>query len=109
MPPDHGAAVVRLILESPALTQPWRTELATMQHRGYAPCLGCRGTALNALCEQHGLFALLPLVPAQVARLRADHAVHMAGSACINLAGLTSATVPRVAEAYATGLQEDAT
>ena len=44
---------------------------------------------LTAIANQHGLFAMLPLTPAQIQTLRADHAIYMAGSGRINIAGLT--------------------
>ncbi|HEX4180584.1 MAG TPA: amino acid aminotransferase, partial [Caulobacteraceae bacterium] len=95
MPPDHGAAVVRLILDSEPLTQDWRAELEAMRRRiiDVRQALAAAAPALKSLVHQHGLFAQLPLSPAQVAAMRERHAVYMAGSGRINLAGLTPATV----------------
>ena len=59
------------------------------------------GMNLAPLARQHGLFAMLPLNPAQVERLRADHAVYMAGSGRINVAGLTSQNIDRFIAALA--------
>lgn len=107
MPPDHGAAVVRVILESESLTALWRSELETMRHRvaDLRQRLAKAVPALAPLAGQHGLFALLPLSPAQVARLREDHAIYMAGSGRINLAGLTVTNIDTFARAFQACLQ----
>jgi len=107
MPPDHGAAVVRVILESEALTTQWRSELDAMRERvaDLRQRLAKAVPALAPLAGQHGLFALLPLSPEEVARLREDHAVYMAGSGRINLAGLTVSNIDIFARALDACLQ----
>jgi aromatic-amino-acid transaminase len=102
MPPDHGAAVVRVILESDALTTLWRDELEAMRQRiaGLRQRLAASSPLLAPLGSQHGLFALLPLSPIQVARLRERDAIYMAGSGRINLAGLTNDNLKTFARAY---------
>ena len=109
MPPDHGAAVVRVILESPQLTQDWKAELDGMRRRivEVRQALAAAAPALGALVRQHGMFAQLPLSPLQVARIREQHAAYMAGSGRINLAGLTPATISTFAQAYTACLQEE--
>ncbi len=109
MPPDHGAAVVRVILESEPLTQDWKAELEAMRRRivDVRLALAAAAPTLKGLVHQHGMFAQLPLSPAQVARMRERHAVYMAGSGRINLAGLTPATVTPFAQAYTACLQEE--
>ena len=59
------------------------------------------GVPLAHLEDQHGLFAMLPLDKAQIQRLRDDHAVYMAGSGRINIAGLTKGNIDRFIEALA--------
>lgn len=107
MPPDHGAATVRVILESDALTTLWKAELEAMRARvaDLRQRLAKAVPALAPLARQHGLFALLPLSPAQVARLREDHGIYMAGSGRINLAGLTVQNIETFARAYEACLQ----
>ena len=61
--------------------------------------------APRPLACQHGLFALLPLSPAQVARLREEHAIYMASSGRINLAGFTADTIDTFARAFEACLQ----
>jgi aromatic-amino-acid transaminase len=109
MPPDHGAAVVRIILESEPLTRDWKVELEAMRQRilDVRQALATAAPTLKSLLHQHGMFAQLPLSQARVGRMRDGHAVYMAGSGRINLAGLTPATVSTFAQAYAACLQEE--
>ena len=101
MPPDHGGAAVRLILEDPALTALWLDELDTMRSRmnQVRARLAERGRAgsidLVPLGHQNGLFSVLPLSPEQILKLRADHGIYMAGSGRINIAGLTAGNIDK--------------
>jgi aromatic-amino-acid transaminase len=110
MPPDHGAAVVRVVLESQALTGQWRAELDAMRARlvSVRHALAEADPRLEPLRDQHGLFSLLPLTPAQVEAMRRDHAVYMAGSGRINLAGLGADTVQPFVQALDACLSGDA-
>ncbi|MBB4857977.1 aromatic-amino-acid transaminase [Novosphingobium chloroacetimidivorans] len=109
MPPDHGAAVVRTVLEADDLRAKWSAELDTMRGRINAlrEALGASHPALAPLARQRGMFALLPLAPAQIAALRAERGVYMAGNGRINLCGLTLATVPDLLDALRHYLPED--
>jgi aromatic-amino-acid transaminase len=99
MPPDHGAAAVRIVLEDEALTAQWQDELDTMRARmsqvraKLAEAGQIGGIDMAAVGSQHGLFSVLPLSAAQIATLRADHGIYMAGSGRINIAGLTTANI----------------
>ncbi|GGE00128.1 tyrosine aminotransferase [Tsuneonella deserti] len=101
MPPDHGAAAVRLVLDDPALTAQWLDELDTMrarmrQVRERLAAAGQVGTLdLTPLGSQNGLFSMLRLDKEQVARLRSDHAIYMAASGRINVAGLTQGNIDK--------------
>ena len=101
MPPDHGAAVVRTILDTPGLAADWRRELTSMRARIAAvrQALADGDEALEPQRRQQGMFSLLPLSPDRVAALRETHGVYMAGSGRVNLAGLTLGTVPKFIEA----------
>jgi aromatic-amino-acid transaminase len=101
MPPDHGAAVVRVILDDASLTALWRAELNAMRLRLSAvrQAIAKADPQLTALGSQRGLFALLPLSPRQVEVLRHDHGIYMAASGRINLAGLTPDSAPRFVHA----------
>jgi aromatic-amino-acid transaminase len=109
MPPDHGAAVVRIVLEDPALRADWLAELEAVRGRmlslraGLAEALRARlnADAFDAVGRQRGMFSLLPVSPAQVERLRAEHGVYMVGDGRVNIAGLASTDVAKLAEALA--------
>ena len=101
MPPDHGGAAVRLILEDPALTAMWLDELDTMrtrmsQVRARLAAAGQHGGVdFTVLGSQSGLFSMLPLSAEQILKLRTDHGIYMAGSGRINVAGLTMANIDK--------------
>jgi aromatic-amino-acid transaminase len=107
MPPDHGAAAVRLVLSDPALTAQWLDELDQMRARirQVRAALGDAGTAgtldLTPYARQHGMFAMLPLSKDQIQALREDHGIYMAGSGRINVAGLTMGNLPKFVAALA--------
>lgn len=101
MPPDHGAAVVRLILGSSERRSSWETELSNMRLRleSLRRSLAETVPGLQFLRDQSGLFALLALSPTQVERLQRESAVYMAGSGRINIAGLTAKSLDVFARA----------
>jgi len=107
MPPDHGAAAVRLVLEDAATTAQWLDELDQMRSRirQVRAALGEAGRAgtldLAPLARGRGMFATLPLSKQQIERLRDEHGVYMAGSGRINIAGLTMGNLPKFVAALA--------
>ncbi|WP_338446464.1 amino acid aminotransferase [Pelagerythrobacter marensis] len=107
MPPDHGGAAVRVVLRDPDLTQQWLDELETMRTRmrQVREALADAGTAgsvdLAPLAHQNGLFSTLPVTKEQVERLRTDHAIYMAGSGRINVAGLHQGNIDKFVKALA--------
>ena len=101
MPPDHGGAAVRIILEDSGLTAKWLDELDTMrarirQVRARLGEVGQAGTLdLAPIALQNGLFSVLPLSPQQILKLRQDHGIYLAGSGRINIAGLTMGNIDK--------------
>jgi aromatic-amino-acid transaminase len=99
MPPDHGAAVVRIILSDSALFEDWRNELTSMCARIQAARrqlaqIGRIGPIdLSALGSQRGMFSLLPLNPEQIRILREEQAIYMTGTGRVNLAGLNASDI----------------
>ena len=95
MPPDHGAALVRMILADTALTRDWRDELEGMRRRLWSlrQALAKGPPRLAAIAEQRGLFATLPLDTDAVATLRDRHAIYIAPGGRLNIAGLRAATI----------------
>jgi len=107
MPPDHGAAAVRVILRDPELTEQWLDELDQMrarmrQVREYLGGAGqAGGVNLTPLATQNGLFSVLPVSKEQVVQLREEHGIYMAGSGRINIAGLTMGNIDKFIGAIA--------
>lgn len=103
MPPDHGAAAVRLTLESGELTAQWRAELDEMRTRINAMRAGLAALdpSLAFMTRQKGMFSTLHLSPDQVRALREEHGVYMAGSGRIAICGLTPANLQPFATALA--------
>ncbi|HEY7805758.1 MAG TPA: aromatic amino acid transaminase [Croceibacterium sp.] len=107
MPPDHGAAAVRLVLRDAKLTEQWLDELQQMrarirQVRATLADAGQIGDVdLAPLARQNGMFATLPLTKEQIETLRKDHGIYMAGSGRINVAGLTTDNIPNFTAALA--------
>ena len=105
MPPDHGAAAVRVVLEDADLTKLWLEEVDTMRSRmrrvrSKLASFGKVGAVdFSALADQNGLFATLALTPEQIMMLRSEHSIYMAGSGRINIAGLTVQNIEKFAEA----------
>lgn len=107
MPPDHGAAAVRLILRDPDLTKLWLAELDEMRARmrQVRDALGAAGTAgridLTPLAGQNGLFSIIPVSKEEVSALREEHGIYMAASGRINIAGLTTGNIGKFTAALA--------
>ncbi len=107
MPPDHGAAAVRIILRDSDLTAQWLDELDQMrermrQVRARLADAGVAGSVdLAPLGRQNGLFSTLPVSKDQVVALREEHGIYMAGSGRINVAGLTMDNIDKFIDAIA--------
>ena len=91
MPPDHGAAVVRIVLSDPELRADWESELQSMcaRIRALRARLAAFDPRLAYIDEQNGMFSMLPLTPAQVMALRDQHGIYMAPSGRFNVVGLS--------------------
>ncbi|MCA3453598.1 MAG: aspartate/tyrosine/aromatic aminotransferase [Rhodobacter sp.] len=108
-PPDHGARLVTLILEDPALTAIWTQELEEIRLN----MLGLRQALAQELrrltgserwdfiARHRGMFSVLGATGAEVERLRAERGIYMVSDSRMNIAGLNAATVPVLARAIA--------
>jgi len=106
-PPDHGARLATMILADPGLRAAWLTELEQMRVR----MLDLRRTLANELqaragsdrfgflAEHRGMFSRLGATRQQVARLRENHGIYLIDDSRMNIAGLSAASIPAVAEA----------
>lgn len=106
--PDHGPAVVRRILQAPALKTLWLQELEGMRKR----VAGIRRDivlleqdrfqrdTLAFLGRQSGMFSLLPLTGEQETALTRDHGIHVVKGGRVNVARLNSTSIPKLLEAF---------
>lgn len=104
MPSDHGAAVVRLVLQSPELTRDWTVELDTMRARilNNRKRLAALNSRLKSVVQQRGMFSQIQITPEAVVRLKDEHGIYMVGSGRINVAGFRDdGEIERFAKAVA--------
>ena len=101
MPPDHGAAVARIVLDDPELSADWRAELDEMcgRIRSLRSRVAKYDPRLSYIGEQNGMFSMLPLSKEQVVGLRKSHGIYMADSGRFNVVGLSDESVERFAAA----------
>jgi aspartate/tyrosine/aromatic aminotransferase len=106
-PPAHGADIVRTILSDEALRPQWEAELAGMRARikdnraALVAALQARAIPgdWTSIASQRGMFAMMGLTLAQVARLRDVHGVYVVGRGRINVAGFTASNMDPFADA----------
>jgi aspartate/tyrosine/aromatic aminotransferase len=109
MPPDHGAAIVARVLADATLRQHWDEEVGSMVARMkslralFAARLAARlpGLDFSWVTQQRGMFSLLGLPEADIARLREEHHIYMPPDGRVNVAGISDANVDYVADAIA--------
>ncbi|HLO19413.1 MAG TPA: amino acid aminotransferase [Sphingomicrobium sp.] len=97
MPPDHGAAAVRIVLDDPELKDRWLVELAAMRDRinSVRRRIAAADPRLAFIGRQYGMFSMLPLSKEQVLKLREDHAIYMAESGRFNVVGMGDGQIDR--------------
>jgi aspartate/tyrosine/aromatic aminotransferase len=106
MPPDHGAAVVNIILGDTSLTSKWHAELAEMRDRlrdmrvllNGALQQKAPGHDFSHLVRATGMFCFLGITNEQIEALKKDYGIYVVGSSRINIAGITPANVDYLAE-----------
>ena len=107
MPPDHGAAAVRIIMADKGLRADWEAELDDIRARmirlreGLAAALRKRTNSdrFDFVAKHRGMFSRLGLTVDQVKRLREDHAIYMVDDSRINVAGLPEGRLDDLAKA----------
>jgi aromatic-amino-acid transaminase len=106
-PPDHGARVVQMILDDPALRADWQAELEDVRlgmlalREQLARELRQRTNSdtFDFVADHRGMFSRLGATPEQVEEMRSKHGIYMVGDSRINIAGLNAETVPVLAAA----------
>jgi len=109
MPPDHGAAVVSIILNDPELRAEWLTEVDDMRDR----LQNMRVLLNDALVEKtpdhdfshlvraNGMFCFLGVSADHITRLKQDFGIYMVDSSRINVAGITAENVGYLSDSIA--------
>jgi aromatic-amino-acid transaminase len=97
MPPDHGAAAARIILDDAELRERWLVELTAMRDRinSVRQRIASADPKLAFIGRQYGMFSMLPLSKEQVLELRQDHAIYMADSGRFNVVGMGDDQIDR--------------
>src|SRR6059058_792870 len=97
MPPDHGAAAARIILDDPELRARWLVELTQMRDRinSVRQRIASADPRLSYIGRQYGMFSMLPLSKEQVLKLRQDESIYMADSGLFNVVGMSDNQIDR--------------
>ena len=106
-PPDHGARVVTMVLNDPALRADWESELEAvrlsmleLRNQLASELRELSGSDRFGFLAQHrGMFSRLGTSAEMVEKLRKDHGIYMVGDSRMNIAGLNKRTVPILARA----------
>jgi aspartate aminotransferase/aromatic-amino-acid transaminase len=104
--PDHGAEVVRVILEDKELRAEWAAELKDMRERmkrlrvKLADAIRRKSNSkdFDFIAEHNGMFSLLGLPGDVVQKLKTEDAVYMINDSRINVAGIPEDRVDELAE-----------
>ena len=106
MPPDHGAAAVRIILDDAQLRAEWLVELDAMRDRinGVRQRIAVADPRLAFIGRQFGMFSMLPLSLEQVLALREREAIYMADSGRFNVVGMADHSIDRFVAAVVAAL-----
>ncbi len=101
MPPDHGAAIVRTVLDDAELRADWDAEVREMcaRIRSLRARLAAYDERLAYIDDQNGMFSILPLSEEAVIGLRKSHGIYMANSGRFNVVGLSDENADRFAAA----------
>ncbi|CAA2993379.1 aspartate aminotransferase, cytoplasmic [Olea europaea subsp. europaea] len=106
-PPIHGASIVATVLKDRDMYDEWTVELKAMADRIISmrkqlfDALQARGTPgdWSHILKQIGMFTFTGLNADQVAYMRKEYHIYMTSDGRISMAGLSSRTVPHLADA----------
>ena len=112
-PPRHGAATVATILNDPALRAEWNGEVDGMRNRISQMramfIAGMKATNssrdFSFLSRQKGMFSYSGLNSMQADWLKKERGIYIVGTGRINVAGMSTSTMPTLCEAIAECLQ----
>lgn len=114
MPPDHGAAIVQLILNNPSLRHEWDKELTEMRNR----INGLRAKLVSQIKaagiendfgfieREKGMFSFLGVNVDQVKSLVNDYSIYLVNSSRINVAGINDDNIDYLVQSLAAVLKK---
>jgi len=106
-PPDHGARLVTMVLNDPALRADWEAEVTEVRESVLSLRVQLadelkrltNSDRFGFIAEHRGMFSRLGATPEQVVSMREESGIYMVGDSRMNMAGLNAQTVPILAEA----------
>ena len=113
MPPDHGAAIVQLILTNDVLRAEWDAELTEMRDRinglrsqfvKQIQSIGIKQD-FSFIEREKGMFSFLGVNVGQVQTLVNDYSIYLVNSSRINVAGINDANIEYLSNSLATVLK----
>lgn len=114
MPPDHGAALVQMILNNATLRHEWDKELTEMRNRinglraQFVAQLKTIGVEedFSFIEREKGMFSFLGVNVEQVQSLVKDYSIYLVNSSRINVAGINDDNIEYLATSLATVLKK---
>lgn len=108
-PPNHGGAMIALLLSDAALTADWTSELDDMRNRllgNRAALAGALRSATNSdrfdfITSHKGMFSLLGLTTDQILQLRKDAAIFIPPDGRINIAAVNESDLGAISNGIA--------
>lgn len=108
-PPDHGARLVTMILDDPALRAEWQQELEEVRlnmlslRQSLADELRrlTNSDRFDFIATHRGMFSRIGASEAEVEQMRTERGIYMVSDSRLNIAGLNAQTVPVLARAIA--------
>lgn len=107
-PPIHGARIVDIVLNDPALTASWHNDLLVMSGRikemrsALVTKLKEHGSThdWSHVTSQIGMFAYTGLSTEQVDKLKNDYHIYMTADGRISIAGLNTHNIDYISKAF---------
>lgn len=108
-PPQHGGAVVKTILNDPALRSQWEQEVAGMRDRInamralFVDTLAAKGVSrdFSFIKRQRGMFSFSGLNKEQILALRSRYSIYAVDSGRISVAGMNEGNMDYLCDAIA--------
>jgi len=109
MPPDHGAAVVRSILNNESRYKLWESELSSMRDRMRDIRIALSDSINQRTCtkkfeyikKNNGMFSLVDFTVKEVRILREEYAIYLIENGRINIAAISENNIDFISTSFA--------